>query len=86
MITLHVNITKMKIKFVLSVYNKLYSLGKLFMIHFCVNLVYLFFLYHGFLVFAFKLGGGGQTIQYVLSVMLFRHKHLKACSLYRKNV
>lgn len=79
MITIHVNITKMKIKFVLSVYIKLYSLGKLFMIHFCVNLVYLFFLYHGFLVYAFKLGGGGG-----LSVMLYRHKHLKACSLFRK--
>lgn len=67
MITLHVNITKMKIKFVLSVYNKLYSLGKLFMIHFCVNLVYLFFLYHGFLVYAFKLGGGGGSFCYVIS-------------------
>lgn len=65
MITIHVNITKMKIKFVLSVYNKLYSLGKLFMIHFCVNLVYLFFLYHGFLVYAFKLGGGVFLLCYI---------------------
>lgn len=75
MITLHVNITKMKIKFVLSVYNKLYSLGKLLMIHFCVNLVYFFFLYHGFLVYAFKLGGGGFFLLCYIDINILRLVH-----------
>lgn len=66
----------MKIKFVLSVYNKLYSLGKLFMIHFCVNLVYLFFLYHGFLVYAFKLGrGGGVFLLCYIDINILRLVH-----------
>lgn len=56
----------MKIKFVLSVYNKLYGLGKLLMIHFCVNLVYFFFFT---MVFWFTLLNweGGGSFCYVIS-------------------
>lgn len=69
---LYVNIIKMKIKFVLFVYNKLYSLGKLFMIYFCVNLVYLFFFYYGFLVYVFKLGGGGFFLLCYIDINILR--------------
>lgn len=75
MITLHVYITKMKIKFVLSVYNKLYSLGKLFMIHFCVNLVYFFFFIMVFWFTLLNWEGGGVFLLCYIDINILRLVH-----------